>query len=298
MALPNDQILNIAREHDLHLQPDSLSFNESGLDFQAVFATDTSANPWLLRLPRREDVLPSIRQEKKTLDLVADKVSFQVPRWEIHTDALIAYRPLPGKPVGTIDHSIGNYVWEIDVTNVPDILNQTLARAMASLHAIEPDLAIAAGLPARNATDIRQHMKHRMDTVRATFDVNPELWNRWQTWLADDSLWPQKTGLLHGDLHAGHILIDETTQVTGFIDWTEAAVGDVSNDFVAHYATFGEENLQKLIHHYEAAGGYVWPGMIAHIIELASAYPVGIAEFAIKSGLEEFHLMARQTLGG
>lgn len=109
---------------------------------------------------------------------------------------------------------------------------------------------------------------------------------------------PKKTGLVHGDLHAGHILIDkETARVTGFIDWTEASVTDVANDFVPHYRTFGDEALEGLIYHYEKAGGYVWPKMKEHVIELNATYPIVIAEFALKSGLDEYKNMAKQVLG-
>jgi macrolide phosphotransferase len=52
-----------------------------------------------------------------------------------------------------------------------------------------------------------------------------------------------------------------------------------------------------LIHYYKEAGGYVWPKMKEHVIELTAAYPIAIAEFALKSGLEEYKEMAKQVLG-
>ncbi len=45
------------------------------------------------------------------------------------------------------------------------------------------------------------------------------LWYRWQTWLNDR---PKEAGFIHGEVHAGHILIDKDAKVTGLIDWTEA----------------------------------------------------------------------------
>ncbi|WP_423241356.1 hypothetical protein [Oceanobacillus zhaokaii] len=48
---------------------------------------------------------------------------------------------------------------------------------------------------------------------------------------------------------------------------------------------------------YEKSGGYVWPAMFEHIVELQATYPVGIAEFAIKSGLLDMEEMAKETLG-
>lgn len=139
-------------------------------------------------------------------------------------------------------------------------------------------------------------MKERMKSVKAKFGVGESLWNRWQAWLSDEEMWPKETGLIHGDVHAGHILVDENANVTGLIDWTEARVTDMSNDFVIYYKMFGEEGLDSLIKAYKEAGGYFWPKMKSHIIELVSAYPVGIAEFAIISGLDEYEQMAKEAL--
>ncbi len=140
-------------------------------------------------------------------------------------------------------------------------------------------------------------MKKRMEKVKKTFGVSDELWQRWQTWLSKDELWPKHKVFIHGDLHPGHILIDEEARVRGFIDWTEARIDDPGNDFAVHLAAFGEEALRELIQEYEAAGGRTWPYMFEHIVELLAAYPVAIAEFAIKSGSEEYELMAKQALG-
>ena len=70
----------------------------------------------------------------------------------------------------------------------------------------------------------------------------------------------------------------------------------VSNDFVFNYKAFGEEGLEALIIAYKEAGGYYWPKMKEHIIELVAAYPVSIAEFAIVSGVEEYVQMAKKAL--
>ena len=85
---------------------------------------------------------------------------------------------------------------------------------------------------------------------------------RWQNWLGNDALWPKRTAFIHGDLHPGHILIDEDARVTGFIDWTEASVDDPANDFVSHLMAFCEDSLKELITAYEEAGGFVWPSML------------------------------------
>ena len=297
MSKDMKQVIEIAKKHNLILKEETMQFNESGLDFQVVFALDESGIDWVLRLPRREDVMPRTRVEKQALDLVNQCVkSFQVPNWIIYTDELIAYKKLDGVPAGTIDHNIGNYVWEIDINNVPPSFHMSLGRVLAELHSIPNDKAKEFGLIVQTPEEARKSMKQRMNNVKTKFGVGEKLWNRWQSWVNDDEMWPKKTGLIHGDVHAGHTMIDKEANVTGLIDWTEAKVTDISNDFVFNYKAFGEEGLEALIIAYKEAGGYYWPKMKEHIIELVAAYPVSIAEFAIVSGVEEYVQMAKKAL--
>ncbi|MBW4429511.1 MAG: macrolide 2'-phosphotransferase [Nostoc desertorum CM1-VF14] len=291
------EVLELAHKHSLTIQEDSLQFNESGLDFQVVLARDTDGERWILRLPRREDVLPSMDKEKRTLELIAPLLNVEVPQWTICTDELIVYRALNGVPTGTIDSEAKAYLWEIDPANPPDQFHKSLAKGIASLHQVSIEEARAIGLPIETAEEVRAAMKQKMNAVKNEFGVGEELWNRWQSWLQKDEVWTKETVLTHGDLHAGHILIDAQVQVTGFIDWTEAAVTDPARDFVAHYRTFGEDALNKLISAYADAGGRIWSKMAEQVIELAASYPIAIAEFALKSDLDEYKQMARKSLG-
>ena len=297
MSKDMKQIKEITKKHNIILKEETMQFNESGLDFQVVFAQDESGIDWVLRLPRREDVMPRTKVEKQALDLVNQYAkSFQAPNWIIYTDELIAYKKLSGVPAGTIDHNIGNYVWEIDINNIPESFHKSLGRVLAELHSIPSDKATELGLVVQTPEEVRISMKQRMDDVKAKFGVGENLWNRWQAWINDDEVWPMKTGLIHGDIYAGHTMIDKDANVIGLIDWTEAKVTDISNDFVFHYKAFGEEGLEALIFAYKEAGGYYWPKMKEHIIELVAAYPVSIAEFAIVSGVEDYAQMAKEAL--
>ncbi len=289
-------VLELAHKNGLAIEEGSIQFNESGLDFQVVLATDADGVRWILRLPRREDVLPSVDKEKQTLELIAPLLSVEVPRWTICTDELIAYRALDGVPAGTIDPEAKAYVWEIDLANVPNQFHESLAKGIVSLHQVSVEKARAAAIPVKTAEEVRVEMKHRMDAVKREFDVGQTLWKRWQSWLHDDDIWMQETVLTHGDLHAGHILINAQAQVTGFIDWTEASVADPARDFVAHYRTFGQDALNKLISAYAEAGGHTWSKMADHVIELNATFAIDVAEFALKSGLDEYRQMAMQLL--
>ncbi|MCM3361263.1 macrolide 2'-phosphotransferase [Niallia sp. MER TA 168] len=297
MSKTKKEVLEIAEKHGLQLIEDFFVFNESGLDFQVVFAKDQEGKEWVLRIPRRFDVFPRTKAEKTALDLINKYASFEAPDWGIYTEELIAYKKLNGVPAGTIDPEAKRYVFEIDENNIPKCFYQTLGKVLATLHSIPREKTSEAGVIVQTPEEVKQIMKNRMDAVKEKFGVGEPLWNRWQTWLNDEEIWPKETGLIHGDLHPGHILVESSGNVTGLIDWTEAKVADISTDFVGHYRVFGEEGLDTLIKAYKEAGGYHWPKMREHIIELNAAYPVGIAEFALISGMDEYIQMANKELG-
>ena len=94
-----------------------------------------------------------------------------------------------------------------------------------------------------------------MNKVKETYGVSDELWNRWKQWLENDELWPRHATMIHGDLHPGHIMVDNQANVTGLIDWTEATHSDPSMDFIGHHRVFDDEGLEQLITAYGKAGG-------------------------------------------
>ncbi|EVM69565.1 TPA: Mph(C) family macrolide 2'-phosphotransferase, partial [Staphylococcus aureus] len=52
----HNEIIKCAEKYQLHIQPQTISLNESGLDFQVAFGKDKHGVEWVLRLPRRPDV--------------------------------------------------------------------------------------------------------------------------------------------------------------------------------------------------------------------------------------------------
>lgn len=297
MSKTKKEINKIAEKNGLHLNEDTFKFDESGLDFQVVFAIDQAGKEWVLRIPRRPDVFPRTQAENTVLNLINQYADFEAPNWEIYTEELIAYKKLQGVPAGTIDPEALAYVFEIDEKNIPEYFYKTLGKTLASLHNFPKKRARDVGITIQTPEEVRQIMGDRMNAIKKKFGVGEALWIRWQTWLNDEEMWPKETGLIHGDLHPGHIIVDKESNVTGLIDWTEAKVADISNDFVGHYRVFGNESLDVLIEAYKEAGGYYWPKMKEHIIELNAAYPVAIAEFAIISGMDEYVQMAKKELG-
>ncbi|TDQ34602.1 macrolide 2'-phosphotransferase [Aureibacillus halotolerans] len=290
------KLKQLAMSKGLDIIENSIKINESGIDFQVAFAKDQHDDNWILRIPRRPESMRHAHQEKNSLEIINRHVNFQLPDWSIFSEEFIAYKQLSGIPAATIDLEQQNYVWSFDESNVPPAYFQSLGKALADLHSLPHEEFKQSGVDVLRASELRVSMKQRMERVKKQYDINPTLWGRWQAWLAEDALWPTHVGVKHGDLHPGHVLINKNYQVTGFIDWTEVGIADVSVDFLSHQLLFGSDGLTKLIDAYDNAGGKTWSKMDEHIVELLTTSGITVAEFAEVSGLKEMHEMAAHML--
>lgn len=285
----------IAGEHGVELNPDGIEMNESGMDFLVGIAEDAEGVSWVLRKPRRGDVLERADNEARVLKLIQPRLPVAVPDWRIYTPELIAYPLLSGQPAASVGAE--GYAWNMDPVQPGERFVDSLAQGLAALHGIDHEDARAAGLRVKSPQEAREEMARNMEEVRSRLGVSAALWDRWQKWIGDDSYWPGHSSLVHGDLHPPHILIDSQVQVTGLLDWTEAEVTNPGKDFILYYAVHGEDNLRLLLERYEQAGGKVWPRMYDHIVEQYAAYPVAVGQFALLTEQEEVLAMARNMLG-
>ena len=290
------QIKQLAKREGLDIIENTVKLNDSGVDFIVGHAEDKHGAHWIIRVPRRQQSMRNAMQEKKALEIINRHATFAVPNWSIFSDDIIAYKTLSGVPAATIDVEKQGYVWSFDEANVPNEYYLSLGKALAELHSLPQQEFENIGVEKLSANNLRVSMKQRMERVKEKYPINPILWDRWQTWLAEDSLWPSHVGIIHGDLHPGHILINKNNSVTGFIDWTEIGIGDVSVDFLSHLLLFGKEGLTKLIDAYENVGGKAWPRMAKHIEELLTTSAITVAEYAEASGLEEMRETAKAML--
>lgn len=291
-----DEMVTLANKNGLRLNPNGVEINESGMDFLVAFVTDEAGESWVLRKPRRSDVLERAVNEHKVLMLVREQLPIDVPDWRIFTPELIAYPLLHGKPIATVDPAGGGYIWQFEQQSLSDTFFDSLAEALAALHSTDHDAAAKAGVRIKSPKEARESFSSNIDEIKRSFTIPIILQERWEAWLSDNSYWPQYSVLNHGDMHPPHIIVDEAQRVTGFLDWTEAEVADPGKDFVIYFALFGEEGLRDLLERYEKAGGKVWPRMHEHIAEQWAAYPALVAKFALITGKETDMEMARGML--
>lgn len=278
------ELLQKAQQFGFELSASRPDLDESGADFLVAHATDASGTAWIAKSPRRPDVALRSDAERRALTLLRDHLPIDVPDWRLFTGDLIAYPRLPGHPAAVIDEDLGDWAWRFNRELPPDAFLDSLAAGLAALHRIDPALAVDAQLLVLHPDDIRAATAERVERARDGLVVPDNIWRRWHDWIGDSSSWPSRSVVVHGDLHPGHILVDEHGGVTGILDWSEAHVGDPATDFSLLYASVGLDALSALLGRYGAAGGDVWPRMAHHIVERWCAYPAVIADFARLTG--------------
>ena len=290
---PQD-IQHISKKHGLALT-EEISFNDMGIDFKIVFATDTSGQRWVLRMPRRDDLGEQVQTEQRILDLVSKHLVVQVPEWKIVASDMIAYPLLRDLPVLSFDGITYEVTWNMDQHN-PNYV-PSLAKVLADLHNIPRQKIQESDLKVLNPEDLRTEIEGRLKLVKSELGINNDLENRYKTWLDNDRLWPNYTRFIHGDLYAGHVMADSAGTVSGVIDWSSAHVGDISLDFSGHLSIFGEESLKALIIEYEKNGGQVWDTLFEQTLERAAAAPLAYGLFAVETQIETHIIGAKAQLG-
>lgn len=290
-----EALITLAAHHQLALRPETMQIIDFGLDYQVALAEDDEGRDWVLRAPRRDDVVASMHQEAAILDLVQDHlaaVNIAVPDWQIHSSSLIAYPQLPGTLAMTLVH--GEPAWHID----PSCTDYATAfgALVARLHSIPVEQAVAAGVDARGPEDLRHYWRQDVEKVVAEFDVAEHLRRGWEDWINDDSLWPDSTVMTHGEIYPGHVLVGADGGITGVIDWTTARVDDPARDLVFAYALGDETSFEAALTAYQQAGGYIRPKLAEQCAQLWSAGAIGYGLYAIQSGDQQAWEQAQQQL--
>ncbi|MBZ9739768.1 MULTISPECIES: macrolide 2'-phosphotransferase [unclassified Mesorhizobium] len=298
MEQPRDsndtQLRQLAQQHGIDLSG-PMEIIETGLDFRVALADDGDGRPWVLRVPRRAAVWPKAEREERLLRFVRRRLPVATPEWRICSPELIAYPRLPFATAVSVFPEGGEPAWNIDKNSRAFV--ESFATALAALHALDVEEAIAAIDDQARSHDPRGRFSEDLERVKREIGIAEAVERPWKVWLDDDASWPDFTVLTHGDLHAGHVLVNADDRAMGIIDWTEAEIGDPATDFKFHLMGFGEEGLDRLIDEYEAAGGRTWPKMRCHVASRLSAFPITYALFALESSDEQHLGEARRQLG-
>ena len=200
------------------------------------------AGEWAFRFPRRAVALPGVRREIAVLPRIAPLLPLPVPVPEVvGSDGepsepwpFTGARLLPGRELADAGPADGARVPAAAATGA----------FLRALHSPEVRAASDVELPVDPLG--RGHPASRLGHTRATLDGLVAS----GTWAGDpavDALL-ERAGrlvapggapvLVHGDLHARHLLVDAAGRASGVIDWGDVCLADPALDLSLGYAAF------------------------------------------------------------
>ncbi|WP_079102379.1 macrolide 2'-phosphotransferase [Streptomyces sp. TP-A0356] len=278
-----------SRRLGVALVPESARTDDSGWDFRVTHIRATDGTYWILRQPRRPDASDQLAVEGAVLSAVRDRVPVPVPDWRLHTPDLVAYPRLPGEAAGSEDPVTLVYGWSMDPLAHPDRYLEPLARCLVAAHSTPLDGTWELPGPHPAGPEaVRSRIADKLARARTELELPAARLRRWQDWLDDDRLWPDRLVLVHGDVHPGHTLVERRPSgppvLSALLDWANAGIGDPAADFVDMLYAGGTDVLDRLLDAYRAAGGEVPDGMRSHILARASFIWVHVALRGLDTG--------------
>jgi aminoglycoside phosphotransferase (APT) family kinase protein len=195
---------------------------------------------WIFRFPRREVAVPLLAREIEILPRIAPNLPLAVPepRWigapsDGYPWPWFGAPALPGRELAAVELSDARR----------GELAAAVGRFLADLHA--PALRSRIGPTLPLDPNRRSDMAFRVEATRRRLDELAEagLWQappEVEALLADAARLPPspRIAVLHGDLHARHLLVGADGRATGVIDWGDVCVGDPAIDLSVAYGAF------------------------------------------------------------
>jgi aminoglycoside phosphotransferase (APT) family kinase protein len=249
---------------------------------------------WAFRFPRRAIAVPGVEREVTVLGQLAAHVPLPIPepRWiGVPTDDYpwpwFGAPYLPGR--------------ELAVAEVADSRRVELAAALGgflrALHAPRVARLVGTALPVD--PNRRADMAWRVPMARDRLARVAELEGNQTSaeilaLLADAERLPpsSRTRVLHGDLHARHVIVDAEGRLSGVIDWGDVCIGDPSIDLSIGYSAFAGDARAAFL---DAYGRVDWVTALR-----ARALGVGLSaallEYAVNQDMAALRENSRQAL--
>lgn len=246
----------------------------------------------VFRFPRREIAVPGVRREIAVLPRLAPHLSLPIPT-PLHVGTPALGFPWPW--FGAAHLPGGGLMAAGSPPDARTAIGAALGAFLRELHS--PDLAAAVGGDLPSDPMRRADMPHRVAMTRARLAGLTEAGfleedSVTEALLDDAAALPPSSSraVLHGDLHAAHVLVDG--DATGVIDWGDVCMGDPAIDLsIAFGALAGPARAAFLAAH----------GPLDAVTELrARAIAVNLAAillaYAIDRGLSHVEAECRRAL--
>ncbi len=191
-------------------------------DVDAALVHDADGGVWVVTAPRTAEAGARVDAETEAVRLLAGVLPFDVPRPRADV-------PLPGGGRAVVFPAPrGRPVDLVRLAASPGVC-RSVGRSLAALHDVTTAVVERAGVPVRDAGEVRRRRLEELDLGATTSQVPPVLLERWEAVLDDTSLWDFSPTVVHGDLVAERLVVTGE-EVTAILDWTDLHVGDPAED--------------------------------------------------------------------
>ena len=177
------------------------------------------------------------------------------------------------------------------------LLAEPFGSCLKALHAIDPAEALANGLgpDLLGRFDARKRypiLKERVEELQSSgASAN---WTRLLDYMAYCELeGPRNCTIVHGDLYAAHVLLDDDGSLAGLIDWGDVHFGDPALDLTLAHSTLPPEAHEVFWQAYGAMDEATWARARWRAIYAA----VTILHYALHTKNDDLRVWSSTALG-
>ncbi|TJY41544.1 aminoglycoside phosphotransferase family protein [Cohnella pontilimi] len=204
---------------------------------------------WVFRFPKSQQGARELNKEIQLLPKLAGCLEVSIPEFvyigrQSNGSSFVGYRKVQGEILG-----------EDGMACIPDESTGRIARQLAdfmyALNAFPVETAIQAGVQVRNLKNEFHLLKEAAE--KQAFPLLEEslrtyLTLRFQSYLDHPAYTRYMPTLIHGDLSPDHYLTDSNqTELTGIIDFGDAAISDPDYDYVYLLEDCGEPFTRQVM---------------------------------------------------
>lgn len=164
------------------------------------------------------------------------------------TVTVMVSSPMPGLPLAT------------SMFEERPRLVESLADAIAAIHAADPGPIADAGLVVEESAETRERLLADLDSAASTGRVPSPLLSRWETTLENVSAWRFLPVPVHGNLGPDALWVNDET-VVGLSDLARLRVGDPAADLAAVSSMLSPEDFERFFRTYRSRREADDPGL-------------------------------------
>lgn len=200
---------------------------------------------FVFRFPRRSVALELLRTEVQVLPALAPFLPVPIPVpldfWEDDGQ---------GRPVAQVPYLVGETACRVAPARLDSAaLAEDLGAAVGALHRIPRTGVLRQSLPEDSIDRLNREMRLAQLAQEGPL-MGRLLGSQWPdvlsllNELAKVAL-PTRRCVVHGDLYARHVLVDETNRLAGWIDWGDVHWGCPALDFAVAWLVLPSQHRQR-----------------------------------------------------